>query len=140
VSESKKYKSLHLAVAAMKSLPVEQQKKLIQNLIQKDQVLAKTLLENLFEFEDLVTLAQADFKRIWFEIPHKTWHIALRGASDQLLLFIRSLITKRAFEELMAELKDLGAQPQTKVIQAQQEILSEIQTMAKQERIHLPKK
>ncbi|MEQ1722811.1 MAG: FliG C-terminal domain-containing protein [Pseudobdellovibrio sp.] len=140
MSEVKKYKNLHLAIESMKSLPVEQQKKLILNLIQKDPVLAKQLLENLFEFEDIATLAKADFKRVWFEVAHKTWHVALRGASDKLLLFIRSCLSQRAFDQLLSDLKDLGAQPKSKVLEAQSEVIKEIQSMAKQGRIHIQKK
>lgn len=124
----------------MKSLPVDQQKKLIMNLVSKDPALAKELLENLFEFEDIAGLAQADFKLVWFEIPRIQWFVALRGASDKLLLYIRSCITQRAFEELMTEIKSLGPQPKSKVLEAQQLILQEIQSLAKQERIQILKK
>jgi flagellar motor switch protein FliG len=140
VSEVKKYKNLRLAVESMKSLPPEQQKKLILNLIQKDPILAKQLLENLFEFEDIASLAKADFKRMWFEIPHQTWHVALRGASDKLLLFIRSCLSQRAFDQLLSDLKDLGAQPKSNVLKAQSEVIQEIQSMAQKEHIHIRKK
>jgi len=139
-ADKKTYKNLQSAVSAMKSLPVDQQKKLILNLVAKDPALAKELLENLFEFEDIATLAQADFKLVWFEIPRQHWYIALRGASDKLLLFIRSCQTQRAFDELMSELKSMGPQPKSKVIEAQQSILKEIQALAKQERIQILKR
>lgn len=140
MTDEKKYKNLQLALAAMKSLSVEQQKKLILNLVNKDPVLAKQLLENLFEFEDIAKMAQADFKLVWFEIPRKTWLVALRGASDQLLLFIRSCQTQRAFDELMSDLKLAGTQPKSKVLEAQQSVVQEIQALAKQERIYISKK
>jgi flagellar motor switch protein FliG len=140
VSEVKKYKNLSLAIEAMKSLTVEQQKKLILNLIEKDPALAKQLLENLFEFEDIATLAKADFKRVWFEIPHQIWHLALRGASDKLMLFIRSCLSQRAFDQLLSDLKDLGAQPKSQVLKAQSEVVKEIQSMAQKEFIHIQKK
>lgn len=124
----------------MKSLPADQQKKLIMNLISKDPVLAKEMLENLFEFEDIASLAQADFKLVWFEIPRSLWYVALRGASDKLLMFIRSCQTQRAFDELMSELKSLGPQPKSQVLAAQQEIINEIQALAKQERIQILRK
>ncbi|MCC2678259.1 MAG: flagellar motor switch protein FliG [Pseudobdellovibrio sp.] len=136
----KKYKNLKAAVSAMKSLPVEQQKKLIMNLISKDPSLAKELLDNLFEFEDISGLSQADFKMVWFEIPRQIWYTALRGASDKLLMFIRSCQTQRAFDELMSELKSLGPQPKSKVLAAQEEICNEIQSLAKQERIQILRK
>lgn len=140
MTSGKTYKNLKGAIAALKSLPVDQQKTLIMNLIAKDPVLAKELLENIFEFEDIAELSQADFKVVWFEIPRQLWYLALRGASDRLLMFIRSCQTQRAFDELMSELKSLGPQPQTKVLQAQQEIVNEIQVLAKQERVQILKK
>jgi flagellar motor switch protein FliG len=140
MTTDKKYKNLRAAVSAMKSLPVEQQKKLILNLVGKDPTLAKELLENMFEFEDIAGLAQADFKLVWFEIPRQLWYVALRGASDQLLMFIRSCQTQRAFDELMSELKSLGPQPKSKVLVAQEQIINEIQALAKQERIQILKK
>lgn len=140
MAAGKTYKNLKAAIAALKSLPVDQQKTLIMNLIAKDPVLAKELLENIFEFEDIAELSQADFKVVWFEIPRQLWYVALRGASDRLLLFIRSCQTQRAFDELMSELKSLGPQPRSKVLQAQQEIVNEIQVLAKQERVQILKK
>ena len=129
-----------MALAAMKELNPEQQRKLILNLISKDPELAKQLLQGLFEFEDIATLAKSDFKFLWFEIPRKTWYLALRGASNDLLLFIRSCQTERAFNELIEELKNLGPQPKSKVLEAQKQLTDEITALAKQGRIHLPKK
>ena len=140
MSVDTKYKNLKMAISAMKSLPVDQQKKLILNLVKKDPILAKELLENIFEFEDIASLAQSDFKLIWFEIPRKVWQVGLRGASDDLLMFVGSCLTKRAFEELMSDLKLLGPQPKSKVLEAQQEILKEIQILAKQNRIQILKR
>ncbi len=140
MATEKTFKNLKMAIAAMKSLPVDQQKKLIMNLVSKDPALAKELLENIFEFEDISGMAQADFKLIWFEIPRQTWYVALRGATDKLMMFIRSCQTQRAFNELMTELKLMGPQPVSKVQAAQQEILKDIQSLAKQERIQLLKK
>ncbi len=124
----------------MKSLPIDQQKKLILNLVVKDPNLAKELLDNLFEFEDIVGLAKADFKYLWFEIPRQVWHLALRGASDQLLIFVRTCQSQRAFDELMSDLKLMGPQPKSKVIEAQHEIVKHIQASAKQGRIQILKK
>ncbi|MGZ3724784.1 MAG: FliG C-terminal domain-containing protein [Pseudobdellovibrio sp.] len=129
-----------MALAAMKDLNPEQQRKLILNLISKDPELAKQLLQGLFEFEDIATLAKADFKFLWFEIPRKIWHLALRGASNDLLLFVRSCQTERAFNELIDELKNLGPQPKSKVLEAQKQLIDEITALAKQGRVHLPKK
>ncbi len=140
MAQDKKYKGLQTALAALKDLNPEQRRKLILNLIQKDPELAKQLLEGLFEFEDIATLAKADFKFLWFEIPRKIWHLALRGASDELLLFVRSCQTERAFNELIDELKNLGPQPKSKVLEAQQQLVNEITALAKQGRVHLPKK
>ena len=140
MSNEKKYKNLQLALSAMKSLPVDQQKKLIMNLVAKDPSLAKELLNNLFEFEDIIDLAKADFKYLWFEIPRKVWHLALRGASDSLLMFVRTCQTQRAFDELMSDLKLLGPQPKSKVLEAQHEIVNQIQALAKQGRIQILKK
>lgn len=133
--DEKKYKNINLALSAMKSLTVDQQKALVLNLIKKDPDLAKQLLNNLFEFENIADLAKADFKLIWFELPRRTWHLALRGASDKLLLFVRSCQTQRAFDELMSELKLMGPQPKSVVLKAQNEIVQEIQELLKQGRI-----
>lgn len=135
MTTEKKFKSLQVALSAMKSLSVEQQKSLILNLIKKDPTLAKELLHNMFEFEDIVGFSRADFKFVWFEIPRKTWHFALRGASDQLMLFVQTCLTQRAFDELISDLKLLGPQPKTKVLEAQQTIVDELQTLMKQGRI-----
>jgi flagellar motor switch protein FliG len=140
MTTDKKYKNLQLALSAMKSLSVEQQKALILNLVKKDPELAKQLLSHLFEFENIADLAQADFKVLWFELPRNNWYLALRGASDRVLLFISSCLTKRAFEELMSELKYLGPQSKSVVVRAQQEIVQEIQELAKQGRVHISRK
>lgn len=137
MAEEKKYKNLKLALSAMKSLSTAQQKALVLNLVNKDPELAKQLLNNLFEFENIADMAQADFKLIWFELPRKTWYLALRGASDKLLLFVRSCQTQRAFDELISELKLLGPQPKSAVVKAQEEIVKEIQELSKQGRIHI---
>lgn len=124
----------------MKSLSVEQQKALVLNLVKKDPELAKQLLDNLFEFENIADLTRPDFKLIWFHLPRKSWHLALRGASDKLLLFIRSCQTQQSFDGLMLELKTMGPQPRSAVLKAQNEILQEIQELSKQGKININRK
>jgi flagellar motor switch protein FliG len=138
MSAAKKYKGFDKALSAVKSLPIDKQKVLIQQLIKKDPELATQLTQGLFSFLDLPQLAKSDFKILWFEIPRQKWLLALRGASDELLLFVRSCQTERAFNELIKELKLIGPQPASQVAKAQNELLNEVYEFAKQGRIHLP--
>ena len=140
MSAEKKYKGLEKALSALKSLPPAQQKSLIDQLLKKDPELVKQLLEKLFVFSDIPKLAKSDFKLLWFEIPRRTWLLSLRGASDELLLFIRSCQTERAFNELLEDLKSLGPQPTSLVLKAQEQLLAEVTALAKQGRVNLPKR
>lgn len=140
MANEKVYKSLQSALDAIKSLNSEEQEKLLNQLVLKDPDLVKLIKGSLFEFKDISKMAKADFKFIWFEIPKNIWFSALRGASDELLLFIRSCQSERAFKQLLEDLKDLGPQPKAKVVEAQKQILAEILNLAQQGKIHLPKK
>lgn len=140
MANEKTYKGLKSALEALKYLSPAEQKKLLAQLSVKDPELVRQLQNNLFEFADIACLAKADFKYVWFEIPHNVWHLALRGASDSVLLFIRSCVTERAFNQLLEDLKDLGPQPMSKVTEAQKKIIDEIQKMSQQGRLHIPNK
>lgn len=140
MANEKVYKSLQSALDAIKSLNPDEQEKLLNQLILKDPELVKLIKGSLFEFKDISKIAKSDFKFIWFEIPKNLWFTALRGASDELMLFIRSCQSDRSFKELLEDLKDLGPQPKSKVIEAQKQIISEISILAQQGKIHLPKK
>ena len=138
MTREKAYKSLKQALDALKSLPPADQEILLKNLLKRDPELVRQLKENLFEFNDISGLAKADFKFLWFEIPRQTWLMALRAAPDEVLLFIRSCQSERAFNQLIDDLKALGPQPLSKVQQAQSLLLAEIRSLAQQGRVHLP--
>lgn len=140
MANEKIYKGLGSVLEALKNLSPDEQQKLLEQLLKKDPELVKQLKNNLFDFADIVKLAKADFKTIWFEIPQKIWHLALRAANDETLLFIRSCLTERAFNQLLEDLKDLGPQPVSKVLEAQKQVLAEIQELAQKGRIHIPTK
>lgn len=139
MTKDKTYKGLNSALEALKSLNTEEQQKLLEQLLLKDPELVKQLKSNLFEFADISKMAKADFKLIWFELPRNLWHLSLRGATDELMLFIRSCHSERAFNQLLDELKEVGPQPKSKVLAAQRQIISEIQSLAQQGRVHVPK-
>ena len=135
----KEYKSLNLALEALKGLDPEAQKKLIKNLIAKDPELARQLQDSLFEYKNIADLARADFKMIWFEIPRNIWLLSLRAAPPEVTRFIQTNLTQRAYNELVDDLKAQGPQAVSKVMDAQKQLLDEIRSLAKQGRIYLPK-
>ena len=134
----KQYKGLQNALAALKTLDPSQQAKLIRNLIAKDPELAKQLQEGLFEYEDIAKLSKSDFKFLWFEIPRQTWLLSLRAAPPEVTRFIQSVLTQRAYLELVDDLKSQGPQPVSKVQEAQKLLLEEIRALAKQGKVILP--
>jgi flagellar motor switch protein FliG len=139
MTQNKHYKSLHLALEALKGLDPEAQKTLIKNLIAKDPELAKQLQESLFEYKHIAELSRSDFKFIWFEIPRNIWLMSLRAAPPEVTRFIQANLTQRAYNELVDDLKSQGPQPVGKVMEAQKQLLDEVRSLAKQGRVILPK-
>lgn len=137
---TKTYKGLQHALAALEGLDPQAQRRLLKTLAQKDPQLAQRLELELFQFQDLVKLSKQDFKICWFEIPKVTWHLALRAAPGEVISYLKRCLTERAYDQLAEDLKALGPQPVSKVLDAQKEIMLEIQTLASKGKIKIAPK
>jgi len=126
------------ALEALQALDEPSRLRILKDIEQKNPKMAAKLKEGLFGFSDLQFILASDFKIIWWEIPRKTWQLALRKAPAGVLKMIQSHLSKRAFEELEELLQHQGPQPASKVLQAQKEVCDSIRSLISQGKIAAP--
>jgi flagellar motor switch protein FliG len=126
------------ALEALQALDESTRARILADLAKVNPAIAKKLREGLFSFSDLQYLLPADFKVIWWEIPRKTWLLALRKCPAGIVKMIESNISKRAFQEFRESLESHGPQPLSKVVQAQKEICDTIRKLSEDGKMALP--
>lgn len=135
-----KLAGLKLAIEALQGLDENQRQKIIQEIAKRDPKVASALKEGSFDFSKLQYLTKHDFQVLWWEVPRLNWYQALRMPPTGLLDRIQSFLTKRAFEELQQEIKNLGPIPKKVASAAQNEIVVTLLDLVAQNKITLPTK
>jgi flagellar motor switch protein FliG len=111
------------------------EKKIIEDLEDRDSDLAEQVKKLLFVFEDIVQLDDQYVQIVLREVDTHDLAMALKGATDNLTRKIESNISKRAADNLKEEIGFLGPVWIRDVEEAQQKIVSIIRVLEDQGQI-----
>lgn len=111
------------------------EKKIIEDLEDRDADLAEQVKKLLFVFEDIVQLDDRYVQIVLREVDTHDLALALKGATDSLTRKIESNISKRAVDNLKEEIGFLGPVRIRDVEESQQKIVSIIRVLEDQGQI-----
>lgn len=105
-------------------LNAEEAKKILETIEETQPELALSIRNQMFTFEDLITVPPATIREIVSGVDKRQLALALRGANDELRAQIFKSMSSRAVEMLKEDMEVLGPVRSREVAQAQQEILN----------------
>lgn len=105
------------------------EKSIMEELDREQPELADEVRENMFIFEDIITLDNAAVQRVIREVDPKDWALALKGSSDDVSSKVFSNMSKRAAQTLREDIEFLGPVRLIDVEKAQQAVVAVIRRL-----------
>jgi flagellar motor switch protein FliG len=99
-------------------------KNILETIEKEDPKLALSIRNLMFTFEDFLGVPDVGIRELLSQVDKKTLALALRGASEELKLYIFKSMSSRAVEMLKEDMEVLGAVKSRDVIRAQQELVA----------------
>ena len=99
-------------------------KEILQIVESEDAKLALTIRNNMFTFEDLISLPETGIRELLTVVDKKSLATSLKGAAEDLKNHIFKTMSSRAVEMLKEDMEAMGPVRSQTVIQAQQEIVA----------------
>ena len=104
----------------------------MEHLTQIDPVLAQSVRDKMFVFEDLHILEERLLQTVLRNVDIRVLALALKGADDHIKNIVFNNVTKRNQEMIIEEMDILGTVRQKDVENAQQEIVQEVRRVAEE--------
>lgn len=108
----------------LNALPKNISKSVVVSLEERNADLSKTIIQKMFNFEDLARLDKVSLQKILKEVDTRSFAVALKTASQRLTTALLSCISKRAGESIREEMSFLGAIKVREIEAAQSEIIT----------------
>jgi flagellar motor switch protein FliG len=89
----------------------------------RDAKLAQAISDNIFRFEDLLTLEPAGIQQLLREVPKSVLALALRGMPEDFQHKLLQNVSRSAAEEVQEEWRNLGPRRLPDVIEARKKII-----------------
>ncbi len=105
------------------------EKHILEELEKEDAELAEEIRQQMFIFEDIITLGDHSIQRVIREIDTKDLALALKGASDEVKGRIMRNISRRAADMLKEDMEYMGPVRLREVEDAQQKIVAVIRKL-----------
>lgn len=99
-------------------------KNILETIEKEDPKLALSIRNLMFTFEDFLGVPEVGIRELLSQVDKKTLALALRGASEELKLYIFKSMSSRAVEMLKEDMEVLGAVKSRDVVKAQQELVA----------------
>lgn len=99
-------------------------KNILETIEKEDPKLALSIRNLMFTFEDFLGVPEVGIRELLSQVDKKTLALALRGASEELKLYIFKSMSSRAVEMLKEDMDVLGAVKSREVVKAQQELVA----------------
>lgn len=136
--EQNKTDGMKKIVGILNSVSRGTEKRVFEKLEEIDLELAEEIRDNMFLFDDLVTLEILDLQKVMNEIQEITLIAkALKGSSEELKEMIFASMSEGRRELVQGEIEDLGPTRVADIEAAQQEITTIVKQMANEEKIIL---
>jgi flagellar motor switch protein FliG len=113
------------------------EEKILKQLSDEAPEMAKRIRDMMFTFEDLLTLSDANMRKVLMSVDTQLLAMALKTASEALKQKIFANLSRRATETLTEELELLGPKPRSQVKAAQQQIVEVVRKLGSTGEINL---
>jgi len=131
------YGGVHAAADMLNRLPPDVSKAILDMLESEDAKLALGIRNQMFTFEDLTGVPEANIREILSQVDKKGLATALKGATEELKSHIFKTMSSRAVEMLKEDMEALGPVRSAMVTQAQQEIVGVARRLESEGKISL---
>lgn len=113
------------------------EKNILHALDDRHPDLADEVRANLFTFEDITTLQNADVQKVLRLVDNDDLMLALKGVADEIRNYIFSNMSQRAVETIKEDMQFMGPARLSAVEEAQQKIVGVIRTLDESGEIYL---
>jgi flagellar motor switch protein FliG len=109
--------------------------KLLETIEERNPDLSAEIRQKMFTFDDLVMIDARGLQEIIKVVPRGTLTLALRGAADVIRQLFFKNMSERSAKMLADDIEAQGAQKQSDVLKAQQEVLTEVRKLEESGRL-----
>lgn len=113
------------AAAIMNNIRKDHEQRIIKALNRRDKVVAQSIEDEMFIFENLLELSDKDLGTLMRAVDNEELVVALKGASDMLRTKILGSMSARAAQSIQDEMEERGPMRLTDVLEAQKSIIAE---------------
>ncbi|BAK64967.1 MULTISPECIES: flagellar motor switch protein FliG [Sphingobium] len=118
------------AAAIMNNVRKDHEQRIIKALTKRDKVVAQSIEDEMFIFENLIELSDKDLGTVMRSVDNSLLVIALKGASEALRTKILGCMSQRAAQSIQDEMEERGPMRLAEVLEAQKAIIAEARRMA----------
>jgi flagellar motor switch protein FliG len=125
------------AAEILNFLPSAQSSQIVEGMRNQDEQLAQSVMDEMFVFEDLLSLDDRGVQTLLREVQSESLIIALKGASQELRDKVFKNMSSRAAEMLREDLEAKGPVKLSEVEKEQKEILSTVRRLSDEGQVAL---
>ncbi len=120
---------IDIAAEIVNALPKDMQIEILDEIRKEDKVLADTIEEKMFKFEDLVKLDNRAIIEILKNVDKNDLLIALKGAPQEIIDKFLSNMSKRAAQMFLEDMEILGPVKKSEVENARKKIIAKVKEL-----------
>ncbi len=120
---------IDIAAEIVNALPKDLQIEILDQIRKEDKVLADTIEEKMFKFEDIVKLDNRAIIEILKNVDKNDLLVALKGAPEEIVDKFLSNMSKRAAQMFMEDMEVLGPVKKSEVENARKKIIAKIKEL-----------
>lgn len=136
-NETETVGGVNALVEILNSVGRSTEKNILTALDQRHPDLADEVRANLFTFEDITTLQNADVQKVLRLVDNDDLMLALKGVSDDIRNYIFNNMSQRAVETIKEDMQFMGPARLSAVEESQQKIVAVIRTLDENGEIYL---
>ena len=122
--------SLQFVVELIGSMPPARGKQMLEALHQVDKDFGEGVAEQVFTFDDIITLSDADMQILLRQLEMSVLVMALKGTPPELRDRVKLNLSQRGRERLEEEMEIMGPAPLNQVQDAQRQVCHEARALA----------
>ena len=136
-NETETVGGVNALVEILNSVGRSTEKNILTALNHRHPDLADEVRANLFTFEDITTLQNADVQKVLRLVDNDDLMLALKGVSDDIRNYIFNNMSQRAVETMKEDMQFMGPARLSAVEESQQKIVAVIRTLDENGEIYL---
>jgi flagellar motor switch protein FliG len=125
------------AAAIMNNVRKDMEQRIIKALAKRDKMVAQTIEEEMFIFDNLIDLDDKNMGALLRGIDNDLLVVALKGANEVLKAKMLGCMSQRAAQSIVDEMEERGPMRLSDVVDAQKKIVAEARRLANQGTIML---